>query len=191
MPINIVWVSYLLDVSFAKGNPVGELHMSQATRDDFVALLQSRGQKPPAVRWRGEVRMEQPWRFRNIPIVVNQRIPDGGMLIRPQATMEDPDWMEKALAKLRETAEGIASEPQSAQDAPAASDGEIYSSEVIQPQGDTVSDVLMASMTGCDDVESVIVILAKRGQVEVRCSVERFAAIGLLQAALGRVAQGD
>lgn len=196
IPINLNWVSHLIDVAINNGNPPGELHMSQKTQESFIACLKMIGQKPPAVRWRGEVRVEQPWKFRDIPIVVNADVPDGDLLMRPANRLNDATWHEQAIAMMENVRKRLCSGQPPAQNAPPATQddsGSVYASEAMGEGTETVSDVLMTSLTRCDDVDAVIVIMAKDHgrEIEVRSNLERFTSLGLFQAAWQRVSQGD
>ena len=185
MIVNLSWVSHVVDMSMANGCIPVELHMNLATHEAFTHTLRMSGEKPPKVRFRGEQRFEDPWKFRGLPLVVNPAIPEMGVIVRGQGTLGDPNWLENMMEAKRKQVE----EQQNAAPAIPLVNGDVRSSAVVGHPTDSVSDTLMSALTRCDDVETAIVILHRKGEVEVSSNARRFEVQGLLGAALARVAQ--
>jgi hypothetical protein len=195
MMVNLGWVSHVMDLSASSGNMPAELHMNQATYDAMVETMKSAGQKPPAVRWQGEKRIEGPWRFRNVPLVVNDKLPTEGVLVRPLGAMSDPNWIDKFASKMKEDMERRDSitPPEATIPRAEPAPGEVNSSSALRDGVETPTDVLIGAATNCDDVDTAIVIMSRgrRSEVEIRSNAKRFEIIGLLQAALSRIAQDE
>lgn len=192
MMVNLGWVGHVMDMSAAGGNIPAELHMSKETHEAMVQTLKSMGHKPPTVRWQGDRRIESPWRFRNVPLVINEKIPDQGVLARPLGAMNDPNWIDKFLEQMSKDSERrFPSGATIPREEPAP--GEVNSSAALRDGIETPTDVLIGAATNCDDVDTAIVIMCrgKRSEVEVRSNAKRFEIIGLLQAALSRIAQDE
>jgi hypothetical protein len=194
MMVNLGWLGHVMDMSAASGNIPAELHMNQGTHDALVETMKSVGHKPPAVRWQGEKRIEGPWKFRNVPLVVNDKIPTEGVLVRPLGAMSDPDWMHKFANAMKEDAQKrFHPNPTATVPRSEAAPGEVNSSAALRDGIETPTDVLIGAATNCDDVDTAIVIMSRgrRSEVEIRSNAKRFEIIGLLQAALSRIAQDE
>jgi len=190
--INLPWISHVLDAMTMQGKLPAEIHMSEFTHKMFTAALIASGAPEPQPEKVGR-RKVKVWRFRKIPLVVNSKIPDNGMFVRPANMMDDPNWMDKCLEEQRQMAEiqrkQVPMIHGSAAATPPQGDSELRSSEAFRPGIETPTDVLVGAATNCDDVDTAIVILVRNGrnEVEVRSNANRYEVQGVLQQAFARV----
>ena len=191
--VNLVWVSTIIDSLASQGKLVGELHMNEVTHNQFVATMLA---ADPNAHQEGKKvgrKIVKFWRFRGIPLVVNDKIPVNGLLCRPTHLMEDENWLETCLKEMREQAAiSVCPVPQREPPREVAAlpvSGEVKSSEAIGNATASVSDLLINAATECDDVEVAVVILLRKGEVHVSSNARKFEVYGILQSAACKVYQ--
>ena len=211
MVVNLPWLSQMIDNLQLHGRMAAELHMSEETHRAFVTTMAANGLKL-SVASKYAVKSKKPVTrvtktgamFRNVPLVINPKIPDGGLVIRPLHMMKDRNWLEKALDEQRDSmakARNLqAAAGQSGDSRPRVPTPEPQPPSGPESSGDffrhgnegTVTDILVNAATGCDNVRKVIVIrVDDKSEIDLRSNCSRFEIFGLLQAVMSRVAMGD
>lgn len=211
MVVNLPWLSQMIDNLQLHGRMAAEIHMSEETSRHFVgALVATRepcGDAKDFLKHTSR-KVTRPTKtsvsFRNVPLVINPKIPDGGLVIRPLHMMKDRNWLEKALDEQRDSmakARNLqAAAGQSGDSRPRVPTPEPQPPSGPESSGDffrhgnegTVTDILVNAATGCDNVRKVIVIrVDDKSEIDLRSNCSRFEIFGLLQAVMSRVAMGD
>ena len=203
MIVNLAFLSHMIDVLAQQGRIAAELHLSAETHKAFVATMLACGAaelpktRTPRKRKDGSRAKAKPtvWKFRGIPLVVNDAIPDQGIIVRPLHLLGAEDWLQQALEELRQMAmehqpATAPPEPQALADM-APVESEVRSSAAFAGNG-SPTDILIRAATDCDSTRTVIVIKVDADKrLEIMTNSDRFGLFGILNAALGRVAQGE
>lgn len=203
MFVNIPFICAAMARMTADGTIPAEIHVSQATYDSTTQAIAMSGMPVPSeitlrqkfYAWITRKPIVRTWRINGIPLVINGNVPDGGITVRPIHLLGDPNWMDKLKF---EPHRGVSVEQQKASESRQDGSGTTGEAETGvslnsfvrgQPQG--VTEVLMKAMVDCDDARRVIVMkIDSQENLELITNCSRFELFGLLQAAIGRVAQG-
>lgn len=165
--------------------PIVELHC----RPETLAMLAQTIQVSPipyppglSVSWRKGAIV----RLCRFPLIATDHavIGRGGFLSRPQRLAGDPNWIESLLKeqadRVAESKPGLDKSIESVIEA--MEKREIGTSEFMDEEGRTPTDVLVKAMTDCDDTRAVAVFkLSHDGTVEVESNMRRFEILGMLQ----------
>src|ERR1039458_2980731 len=203
MIVNLAFISACIDALAQQGRIAAEIHLSAETHKHFVATMLACGMaevppkaRTPRKRADGSRSKTKPgahaWRFRGIPLVVNEKIPDQGIIIRPLHTLGVENWLEQVLEEQRQIAiaHQVATMPMPQLPAEAVpAGGEVKSSAAFTGDG-SPTDILIRAATDCDSTRTVVVIkIDGNNQVEIMTNSNRFGLFGILNAALSRVSQ--
>ena len=131
-------------------------------------------------------------KFMGVKVVVNDAIPDNGIAVRPLHMMDREDWLSAMHDEFTAKAEKAEEKPASLTSPDDMEKLDLTADDFVAGKPRTVTDVLIESMTSCDDVRGVIV-LEVRGMenVYLRSNMSRFETFGVLTSAVTRVAQGE
>ena len=192
---NVVALAQGIQQLSTRGLIPAELHVNRQMRDLMVNGLIGLGKMNPTLRGT-ELK-----RFCGVPVVVNDQVPDFGLVIRPMHLMGDPDWLKTmaeesrllAAAKALDSRPNVAMaevEPMHGEDK--GETREATSDDFRNPHPKSVTDVLVEAMTDCDNLRGVAVIgVEGQKNIFIRTNFSTIELFGLLQIATQKVACGD
>ena len=180
--INIAGIVHMMGAMANRGQEHAprELHVAMGT---MLALIKTAQRQPvplgPGIvmTWRGS----QPVKLAHVPIIIDEGVPLGGFLARPERLMNDPEWV-ATLVKERDERCG------SNQAIQASAECEVVrSTDSIGLEQSSVNGVLIEAMAGCEDTRGIAVVKLKlNGDVELRTNISRFEVVGLFNELLRR-----
>lgn len=156
--------------------PIADIHVREVT---IAMLIQSILATPIpypkglSVSWRAGA----PVKLCGFPLVITEHpsIQPGGFLPRPKRLLEDSGWIDTLLSEKRAHEESKPKPEDQDRDAE-------FSSDFIDDEGQTPTDVLIKATTNCDDVRAVAVFkVSHDGHLEIESNMRRYEILGMLQ----------
>ena len=192
---NIVALAQGIQALSTRGLIPAELHVNAKMREMMVNGLIGLGKMNPTLRGT-ELK-----RFCGVPVVVNDQVPDFGLVIRPMNLMGDPDWLKTmaeesrllAAAKALDARPNVAMAEVGSENEEDEGEAETVSSDDFRnPHPKSVTDVLVEAMTDCDNLRGVAVIgVEGQNNISIRTNFSKIELFGLLQIATQKVACGE
>ena len=172
-----------------------ELHVNAKMREMMVNGLIGLGKMNPTLRGT-ELK-----RFCGVPVVVNDQVPNMGMVIRPLHLMADPNWLQTMAeeSRLMAAAKALDASPsvpvaevgsEGGEDKGEAGEGS--SAYFRNPTPRSCTDVLIEAMEDVEDVRGIAVIsLSGNANLGIKTNLSKFELFGSLQVAVQKIACGE
>jgi len=189
---NIPMIVHALRMCAQNGQIPAELHVNSQMRDLMAAGIAALDPKMAGIR--------KPVlkKFMGVKVVVNDAIPDNGIVVRPIHLLDRDDWlqaMQQEFQSRQEKPEETVVKTPATPERPSPAEMEeldITADDFIAAKPTSTTDVLLEAAVDCDNVRGVIVLEVRGMQnLYLRSNLPRWEVYGVLSASLTRVAQGE